>query len=569
MRACWRASDSVFRRWPRSCGELPGPPLVLDRLDVLAGLADAVEPQHLNRVAGPGLLDPLPRVVVHRPDPAPDRAGDQRIADPNRPALDQHGRHRPAPRIQVGLDHHARAGRRRVRLQLLELGGQDDHLEQVVEALLGLRGDVAEDRFAAPVLRGEPLRGELVAHPVGLGVLPVDLVDRDQHRDLRRARVVDRLDGLRHHAVIGRHDDHGEVGDLGAAGSHRRERLVARGVEEGDPLSVLVDLVGADVLGDPARLAGDDLRLPDRVQERRLAVVDVTHDRHHRWALRKVCVGVVVNRLAVLVLGGADDLDLLVEGLRQRGHGLVGERLRQRRHLAELHQLLDHLGAAEAQRLGHLSHGGARVDLGRRLLDDLDRPPIRRLLEERRAGASRHGVAGDVGAASEACARDARPGSRSPLDGAFDPSAPLRRRRPAPRAWPPPMARAAWLAACHRRLRRPPAQPAWRVAWAPPAPSWRRASPPRRSTRPAAASAFSASPSSTLEAATFASIPAVLSAARTSLLVSPCCLAISWTRFFKIPRGPRAEASGSSDASAPTRAASAGGSSAWSPSASA
>ena len=61
LRACWRASDSAFRRWPRSCGELPGPTLVLDRLDVLAGLADAVEPQHLDRIAGPGLLDRAPR----------------------------------------------------------------------------------------------------------------------------------------------------------------------------------------------------------------------------------------------------------------------------------------------------------------------------------------------------------------------------------------------------------------------------------------------------------------------------------------------------------------------------
>src|SRR5207237_7132845 len=47
------------------------------------------------------------------------------------------------------------------------------------------------------------------------------------------------------------------------------------------------------------------------------------------------------------------------------------------------------------------------------------------------------------------------------------------------------------------------------------------------------------SSSSTLDAATLASIPAALSAARTSLLVSPCCLAISWTRFFeKRPPNP-------------------------------
>ena len=57
----------------------------------------------------------------------------------------------------------------------------------------------------------------------------------------------------------------------------------------------------------------------------------------------------------------------------------------------------------------------------------------------------------------------------------------------------------------------------------------------------AAARALSASSSSTLEAATLASTPAAFNAARTCLLVRPSCLAISWTRFFKIPwdRVPR------------------------------
>ena len=46
---------------------------------------------------------------------------------------------------------------------------------------------------------------------------------------------------------------------LRAAGAHRRERLVARRVEEDDALAVVGDLAGADVLGDAAALAGRDL----------------------------------------------------------------------------------------------------------------------------------------------------------------------------------------------------------------------------------------------------------------------------------------------------------------------
>ena len=56
----------------------------------------------------------------------------------------------------------------------------------------------------------------------GIGVVAVDLVDRDDDRHVGRPGVVDRLDGLGHHAVVGRDDEHDDVGDLGPAGAHLR-----------------------------------------------------------------------------------------------------------------------------------------------------------------------------------------------------------------------------------------------------------------------------------------------------------------------------------------------------------
>ena len=78
--------------------------------------------------------------------------------------------------------------------------------------------------------------------------------------------MVDGLDGLRHDAVIGRHDDDRNVGDGGAAGTHGRKGFVARRVEERDLLAVQLDAVGADMLGDAAGLALDDVGLADIVQ---------------------------------------------------------------------------------------------------------------------------------------------------------------------------------------------------------------------------------------------------------------------------------------------------------------
>ena len=111
----------------------------------------------------------------------------------------------------------------------------------------------------------------------------VDLVDGHDERHAGVPGVADRLDGLRHDLVVRRHDQHDDVGDLGAAGAHGGERLVTRRVEEGD-LAVVrqLDVVRADVLGDATRLAGHDVGLPDVVEQGRLAVVHVTHDRHDR-----------------------------------------------------------------------------------------------------------------------------------------------------------------------------------------------------------------------------------------------------------------------------------------------
>ena len=126
-----------------------------------------------------------------------------------------------------------------------------------------------------------------------LAVRQVDLVDRDDHRHAGVPGVADRLDRLRHDLVVGRDDEDDDVGDLGAAGAHGGERLVARRVEEGDRLAARQrHVVRADVLRDAARLAGDDVGLPDVVEQRRLAVVDVAHDgddRRPRHQLLRAC----------------------------------------------------------------------------------------------------------------------------------------------------------------------------------------------------------------------------------------------------------------------------------------
>ena len=90
--------------------------------------------------------------------------------------------------------------------------------------------------------------GQLGHHALDVGVLLVDLVDRHDDRHVGRSRMVDRLDRLGHHAVVGGHHQHDDIGDLSAAGPHLRKRSVTGRVDEGDLAAFAVHHVGADVL---------------------------------------------------------------------------------------------------------------------------------------------------------------------------------------------------------------------------------------------------------------------------------------------------------------------------------
>ena len=203
--------------------------------------------------------------------------------------------------------------------------------------------------------------GELLHDACGIGVVAVDLVDRNDDRHVGRPGVVDRLDGLGHHAVVGRDDEHDDVGDLGPASAHLGERLVAGRVDERDQAPVLLGLVGADVLCDAAGLARDDVRRADAVEQQRLAVVDVAHhgDDRRPPALRVGIVVIVVVEqlleLELLLLSGFDEQEVRADLEREQLHLLVGERHGRGDHRALLQQVAHDVG-------------GSAIQLGRELL---------------------------------------------------------------------------------------------------------------------------------------------------------------------------------------------------------
>ena len=234
MRPERRACASLLRRCARSLASRRAGGRSRRR-GRLAGVGDAVEAEHLDRLAGHAPRRRARRCSRASRGPCPSCAP-ATSASPTRsvPRWIEQRDDGAAARVELGLDDDA--GRLGVGVgpQLLELGDDEDRVEQVVEALLRLGRDVDELGLAAPLRGLQAALRHLGAHARRVGALLVDLVDRDEDRHVGRLGVVDRLVGLRLHAVVGGDHDDRDVGDLGAAGAHGGERLVARRVEEGD-----------------------------------------------------------------------------------------------------------------------------------------------------------------------------------------------------------------------------------------------------------------------------------------------------------------------------------------------
>ena len=342
-------------------GKLASIALVFEHAELVACSRDAVQAENLDRVCGACRIDMLAARIDERTDAAVRRACDDGVAGVQRAAVDEHRGDRAAALVEVRLDDVAGCLSVGVRLELEHVGLEKDGLEQVVDMELLLRGNFDEHVLAAPLFGDDAMLDELLADAIGVRTGLVDLVHRDDDGHIGSLGVVDCLDGLRHDAVVGGDDEHDDVGHLGAAGTHGGKRLVAGRVDEGDLATVDVHDRCTDVLGDAARFTCGNASMANRVEQRGLAVVDVTHDGNDRRTRLQVLLGVMVDD-GVLLLG-RNHADLATHVVGDELDEVIGHGLGERQHLAEHEQALDDVVGLHAEQLGELGDVGALGNL--------------------------------------------------------------------------------------------------------------------------------------------------------------------------------------------------------------
>ena len=354
-----RARCDLVALLPRAIvRHLAGARLAVDHRQAVAGLGRAAEAEHLDRRRRPRGIDWRPGIGHQRAHAAPFGAGNDDIAAAQRAALHQDGGDRAAAAIEFGLDHGAFGRTIRIGFEVEDLRLQPDGFQQPVDIELLGRRNLDVEHVTAERFHLDFVLQQFVAYAFRLGIGPVDLVDRHDHRHLGRLGVIDRLDRLRHDAIVGGNHEHDDVGDLGAARAHGGEGGVARRVDESDLASRgCSDLVGADVLGDAAGFACRHFGRANGVEQRSLAVVDVAHDGHHRRTLRqrRRIVGDVEE--ALLDVGFSDALDGVAQFLGQELGGIGIDHIVDLCHVTLLHQELDHIDRALGHAVGELLDG--------------------------------------------------------------------------------------------------------------------------------------------------------------------------------------------------------------------
>src|SRR5690606_31514949 len=208
-----------------------------------------------------------------------------------------------------------------------------------------------------PLFRNDITRGQIILDTVRISVFLVDLVHCHNQRNTGGLGMLNSLFGLRHDAVIGRHYQDDDIRGLGTTGTHRGKRSVTGGIQEGHHATVSLHVVGTDMLGDTTGFAGSHLGTTDIVQQRGLAVVNVTHDGHDRRAADFFTFVVHGHDQTIFQVAFLDLLDLVAHVFSQDGGGVLIQHLVDGHHVAVLEHVLDNFGSLHRHFLSQFGYG--------------------------------------------------------------------------------------------------------------------------------------------------------------------------------------------------------------------
>ena len=184
--------------------------------------------------------------------------------------------------IQLSFDNYAVGFTVRVGFQFFHFRYQQDVFQQVIEPDSLLSGNRNHNDIAAPVFGNKAFAGQFFLNVFRVGAWLINLVNSYHNRNLCRLRMVDSFHSLRHNAIISRYNDDRNIGNLRTAGSHSGKRFVARGIQEGNLLVLIANLISTDSLSNSARFMKGYIGRTQCIQQCGLTMVYMAHDGNYR-----------------------------------------------------------------------------------------------------------------------------------------------------------------------------------------------------------------------------------------------------------------------------------------------
>ena len=156
--------------------------------------------------------------------------------------------------------------------------------------------------------------------------------------------MIHRFQRLRHDPIVGRDNKNDQVGYLGSAGAHCGKRFMAGRIQKSDHSTRSAHMIGPNMLGNSASLAAGNAGASNIVEQRSLAVIDVSHHGNNgrAWFCHDIMhlTFVCQERFGVIELRGLGNVPHFLH--QDHCRFLVND-LIDRDHAAQLHQYLDDL----------------------------------------------------------------------------------------------------------------------------------------------------------------------------------------------------------------------------------
>ena len=241
--------------------------LLLEDAELITCTRNGLQAKDLNCVRRTSSLNVIALRIEHCTDAAKCHTSNKSVADVERTARNQNSSNRAATTVKLSLKNVTRSKGVWVSLQLKDICLKNNGLEKIIDAQILLSRDVNKHVLSAPLLRNYSILGELLADAGRICAWLINLVDSNYDWNTCSLCVVNRLNGLRHNAVVCSNNQNDNVGDLCTTSTHCGKGLVTWGINEGDLTAINGDLRSTDCLSNAASLSSCNAGVTDCVQK--------------------------------------------------------------------------------------------------------------------------------------------------------------------------------------------------------------------------------------------------------------------------------------------------------------